>query len=48
MAKGFLQALGVTVYCSLVGVFFWRANEIFGKADRYVGPVAFLLFMFVR
>jgi hypothetical protein len=40
---GFIQALGVTAYCSFVGVIFWKGNEIFGKADRYVGPVAFLL-----
>jgi len=40
---GFLQALGVTLYCSLVGVIFWKGNEIFGKVDRYVGPVMFLL-----
>lgn len=40
---GFTQALGVTVYCSFVGVIFWKGNEIFGKVDRYVGPVTFLL-----
>lgn len=40
---GFIQALGVTVYCSFVGVIFWKGNEIFGKPDRYVGPVTFLL-----
>ncbi len=40
---GFIQALGVTLYCLLVGVLFWKGNEIFGKPDRYVGPVTFLL-----
>lgn len=40
---GFLQALGVTAYCSLVGMFFWKGNEIFGKVDNYFGPVTFLL-----
>ncbi|OGG00135.1 hypothetical protein A2Y99_04855 [Candidatus Gottesmanbacteria bacterium RBG_13_37_7] len=40
---GFLQAMGVTFYCSFVGVIFWKGNEIFGKNDRYVGPVTFLL-----
>jgi hypothetical protein len=40
---GFLQALGVTVYCLFVGVIFWKGNEIFGKNDRYIGPVTFLL-----
>jgi hypothetical protein len=40
---GFLQALGITLYCSFVGVIIFNGNEIFGKPDRYVGPVAFLL-----
>jgi hypothetical protein len=42
-ALGFLQAVGVTLYCAFVGVILWKGNEIFGKADRYIGPVAFLL-----
>ena len=41
--QGFLQAVGVTVYCSLVGLLFWKGNELFGKAPNYAGPVAFLL-----
>jgi hypothetical protein len=41
--RGFLQALGVTIYCSLIGIFFWKGNEIFGKINNYFGPVAFLL-----
>jgi len=40
---GFLQATGVTLYASFVGVIFWKGNEIFGQADRFVGPVTFLL-----
>jgi hypothetical protein len=40
---GFLQAVGVTLYCAFVGVIFWKGNTIFGQADRYVAPVAFLL-----
>jgi len=40
---GFIQALGVTLYCSFVGVIFWKGNETFGKMDRDIGPVAFLL-----
>ena len=39
---GFVQAVGVTLYCSFVGVLFWKGNEIFDKPDRYVGPVMFL------
>lgn len=40
---GFLQALGVTLYCSFVGVLFWKGNEFFGRPDQYVGPVMFLV-----
>lgn len=40
---GFLQAVGVTLYCSFVGVLFWKGNEFFGKPDQYVGPVMFLV-----
>jgi hypothetical protein len=45
--KGFLQALGVTAYCGLVGMIFWRGNEIFGKDPNYAGPVAFLILFIV-
>ena len=41
--SGLTQALGVTLYCSLVGILFWKGNEIFGKVPNYFGPVAFLL-----
>ena len=37
------QAVGVALYCSLVGTLFWKGNEIFGKVPNYFGPVAFLL-----
>ncbi len=40
---GFFQALGVTLYCSFVGLFFWKGNELFGKVPNFFGPVAFLL-----
>jgi uncharacterized membrane protein YidH (DUF202 family) len=40
---GFFQAMGVTFYCSLIGIFFWEGNKIFGKMNTYIGPVAFLL-----
>jgi len=44
---GFLQALGVTFYCSLVGLVMWRGNEIFGKVDSYIGPVTVLVMLSV-
>jgi hypothetical protein len=43
---GFLQATGILVYCSLIGLIFWKGNHIFGPAPSLFGPVAFfLLFM---
>lgn len=43
MLQGLIQAIGVTVYCSLVGLLMWNGDEIFGKADNYLGPVTALL-----
>lgn len=40
---GFLQALGVAIYCSLVGIIIWQGPNIFPKINPYFGPVAFLL-----
>jgi len=42
-----LQSLGITFYCGLVGLLFWRGNEIFGKVPSYLGPVAFLVLFIV-
>jgi len=41
--QGFLQALGVAIYCSLVGGFFWQAPKIFPKDSQYFAPVILLL-----
>ena len=41
--QGFLQALGVTLYCSLVGLFIYNANSIVGKINNLIGPALFLL-----
>jgi len=43
LKRGFFQALGVAVYCSLVGIFPWKGEEIFGSGPSYFIPVAFLL-----
>jgi len=40
---GFLQALGVVLYCSLIGLIFWQGPQIFPKVNPYFGPVIFLL-----
>lgn len=39
MKQGFLQALGVAIYCTLVGLFMWNANHLFGPIDNFLGPV---------
>lgn len=45
MKRGFLQALGVAGYISLVGLFMSNANRILGKMDNTWAPVfALLLF----
>jgi len=43
MKQGFLQALGVAFYCALVGIIFWKGNEIFPNMNPYFGPVTVLL-----
>jgi len=44
LKQGFLQALGVAAYCSLVAIIPWKGEEIFGEGGpNYFGPVAFLL-----
>lgn len=42
---GFLQALGVTIYCSLVGLLFWQGNHLFPKVNQYFAPVMMLLLL---
>lgn len=44
---GFMQALGVTVYCSLVGLLFWQGNRLFPKVNQYFAPVMMLLLLSV-
>lgn len=40
---GFLQGLGVFLYCGLVALLLWRGNDIFGKVPNYFGPFLFLI-----
>jgi len=44
---GFIQALGVLVYCSLVGLLMWKGSMIFGNTPNFFGPVAVLLLLSV-
>lgn len=39
----FLQALGLTIYVSLVGLLMWQGNTIFGQMTTFLGPTLFLL-----
>lgn len=42
----FFQAVGLVIYCSLVGLIFWRGDKWFGPAQTFLGP-AFVLVLFV-
>jgi len=39
----FLQALGLVVYCSLVGLLMWQGEKWFGPPFFFLGPVLFLV-----
>jgi len=39
---GFIQALGLSIYCALVGVIFWKGNTWFGKANNLIGSFTML------
>jgi hypothetical protein len=40
---GFLQALGVAAYCSLVGLLLMYGSAVFGKQPRFSATVLFLV-----
>lgn len=39
----FLQALGLVVYCGLVGLLIWQGNNLFGPPFTFLGPTLFLV-----
>ena len=41
----FLQALGLVIYCGLVGIVFWRGDKWFGNMNHYLGPVMVLVLL---
>ena len=43
----FLQALGLVVYCGLVGLIFWKGNTWFGPMNTFWGPVMVLVLFIV-
>ena len=42
-----LQAVGITVYCGLVGMLMWGGNKWFGPMNNFMGPLLFLLLFVV-
>src|SRR3989339_1905454 len=42
---GFLQAAILTVYCGLVGLLFWKGNDLFGKTLSFAGPFLVLVLL---
>lgn len=45
--QGFLQALGVAIYCTLVGLFFWIGDTLFGQMNSIIGPILMLILLSV-
>jgi len=39
----FLQALGLTAYCSLIASIFWRGPQWFGNVPNFLGPFLMLI-----
>jgi len=39
---GFIQALGLSIYCGLVGIIFWKGNTWFGNNHSMIGSFAML------
>lgn len=40
---GFLQALGIILYCAFVALFLWNGPHIFGRMPVYTGLFLFLI-----
>lgn len=43
--QGFLQALGIAAYCSLIGIFIFNAESLLGKMGDKFGSILFLLLL---
>lgn len=42
-----MQAMGVTLYCSIVAFIMWNGEDIFGGMINYFAPLTFLLLFLV-
>lgn len=40
---GFLQAVGLVLYCGLIGLLIWNGEHVFGPINAPLGPILFLL-----
>ena len=38
----FGQALGLVLYCGLIGLLIWKGNRLFGPVTSFFGPLLFL------
>ena len=47
MKQGFIQALGVLLYCGLIGTVMQNGNTLFGKQDTFMTPIAVLTMLCV-
>ena len=41
----FLQALGLVLYCGLIGAIFWRGEKWFGRMANFWGPFLMLIIL---
>jgi len=39
---GLIQALGLSLYCALVGIIFWKGSSWFGNMNNLTGPFTML------
>lgn len=44
---GLFQALGLSLYCGLVGLFLWQGENWFGKMNNFLGPLLVLSLLVV-
>ncbi len=47
MKQGFLQALGVSLYCGLVGTIMQNGSKLFGQKDTFITPILVLTMLCV-
>jgi len=42
MKQGFLQAIGIVLYCTLVATFMWNIEKVMVGKPPFFAPIAFL------